>query len=145
MDQVHFAAFGWKVLSSYCQKNSLLQRFSALSFWSMRIISLLLIPWCLLSSKWEWNDACLMVFPLMNLLNLDWKLSVLLPMYYFKHALHEKWYAKLVEEQFKLSGLMQYSLLGIERSKCFSSHNLFHIMLPPPPPLLFLLGEEEGL
>ena len=35
-------------------------------------------------------------------------------MYYFEHALHEKRYSTLLERQFKLSGLIQYSLFVLK-------------------------------
>ena len=43
------------------------------------------------------------------MLNLDRKLSVL-PVHFFEHVLHEKRYITLLDQHFKLSGLMQYSL-----------------------------------
>ena len=43
--------FGWKVLSSYCQKNSLLLRLSTPSVLSRRLISQSPIPWCFSSIR----------------------------------------------------------------------------------------------
>ena len=134
-----FSPFGWKVLSSYCQKDSLQLRFSTLSAWSMRVIFQSLMPWCLPSSKWVWNEACLTVFPLMKfiwadllLLSLDWYLSVL-PFYCLEHALHEKRYRPLLERKFKLSGFVQYSLWVLKDlnvsvvTTCF---HFSHLVLP---------------
>ena len=53
---------------------------SALSAWSMRVISEWLISWCLSSSKWERNNAYLTAFSLIKILWAD--LLLILLIYY---------------------------------------------------------------
>ena len=73
--------------------------------------------------KFLWAD--------LQLLNLDWKLSVL-PVYCLVHVLHEKRYTTLLEQHFKLSDLMQYSL-WVLRDHNVSVVTCLHILQLVPP------------
>ena len=107
--------------SSYYQKDFVL-RFAAASVWSMRIVLQSLIPWCPLSSKLVWNDACLMYLPFMklligDLLNIDRELSVL-PVYRLQHMLHKKKIHYTVRNSIQVIRFDAVFSLRTERWKC---------------------------
>ena len=82
-------------------------------------------------------------------MNLDRKLSVL-PVYCFEHALYGKRYTTLLERQFKLSGLMQYSLLVLKDLNVSVVTTCFHISYLVPPhdlqqPFFFSRGATFAL
>ena len=68
----------------------------------------------------------------LQFLNIERKLSVL-PVYCFEHALHEKRYTTLLERQFKLSGLIQYSLCVLKDLNVSVVTTCLHITHVVPP------------
>ena len=77
-------------------------------------------------------------------------------MYYLEHVLHEKRYTTLLEQQFKLSGLMQYSLWVLKDLRSTKIYYVslvttcVHILHRRPPhdlmePFLFSRGATFAL
>ena len=71
-------------------------------------------------------------------------------MYYLEHVLHEKRYTTLLEQQFKLSGLMQYSLWVLKDLNVSLVTTCVHISHRIPPrdlmePFLFSRGATFAL
>ena len=73
-------------------------------------------------------------------------------MYCLKHVLHEKRYTTLLEHQFKLSGLMQYSLWVLKVLNFSVVTKVLHILhlVPLPPydlqePFFFSRGANFAL
>ena len=99
------------------------------------------------SIKWCWFNKISLIKLLwvdLQLLNLDQKLLVL-SVYCFEHALHEKRYAALLEWQFRLLGLMQCSLWVLKDLNLSVAATYLHISHLKPlhdlqQPLFFLRG-----